>query len=54
MVMGGALWSTRFRNHWSGVPNSATAATCEATDAGIGPVMSAGKVNPAGTALAVV
>jgi len=28
MVMDGALWSTRFRNQLSGVPNRTTAATC--------------------------
>jgi hypothetical protein len=48
-VMGGALWSTKFRNQVSGVPNRTTAATCGAIAGGIGPVIPAGRANPAGT-----
>ncbi len=52
--MGGALWSTRFINQVSGVPNKTTAATCEAIAGDIGPVIPAGKANPAGTVSVVV
>lgn len=45
----GALSSTRFKNQGSGVPNRATAATCGATSAGMGPLMSGGRMNPGGT-----
>src|SRR5882757_9699709 len=48
MTMGGALWSTSFRNQVSGVPNRTTAETCDAMAAGSGPVMPAGGSYPAG------
>jgi hypothetical protein len=54
MAIGGASWSTSPRNQSSGVPNRATAETCEATDAGIGPASPAGRTYPAGTTLEVV
>src|SRR3954447_3242199 len=54
MAIGGALRSARPRNQASGVPNRATAATWEPTEAGNGPEMLAGNAIPAGTVLEVV